>query len=397
MSETKQTELQSDANRNAQRKKILSILAAVFIGLGLIFSLYWLCVGQFYESTDDAYVSGNRIEVMPQITGNVTSILADETDSVKKGDVLITLDKSDAQVALQKAASQLAMTVLNVNQLYDSVDQLKANVALQAENLKKAQTDYDRRKGLEVNQVISEEDLSHAKTAAATAENALNVAQSKMKETLALIGHTDLYQHPQILQAETNLRNAFLNVERTTIYAPESGYVAKRPVQVGQEVNPTKVLMIIVPLNQVWVEANFKESQLKNMHAGQSVEIISDAYGSDVKFKGKVVGLGAGTGSAFDLLPPQNATGNWIKVVQRVPVRLAMDADQLKQYPLQIGLSVTATVNTHHRKGDALLRSAQERMTYHGKDYSADTTAADQMIHAILQENAKDRPAPVAE
>jgi membrane fusion protein (multidrug efflux system) len=221
------------------------------------------------------------------------------------------------------------------------------------------------------------------------AKNALDLAKQQLIKAKSLVGTTSLYHHPQIQQAEVNLRNAYLNWRRTVIYAPENGMVAKRFVQVGQQINANSVLMVIVPLDQVWVDANFKESQLRDIRIGQPVSMIADAYGGKVEFKGEVVGLNPGTGSVFDILPPQNATGNWIKIVQRLPVRIAISRDQLKEHPLQIGLSMTVTVDTHDRKGEPLHKEKPLHILYHSQDVSSDIKAADKIIESILQENAK--------
>jgi membrane fusion protein (multidrug efflux system) len=382
---------------NRKRQHLLLILGLFFSTIGILFLLYWLFIGQFYESTDDAYVSGNLVEVMAQVTGNVTDILADETDLVQKGQPLIHLDKANEQVALQNAQSQLALTIRKVKELYDSIAQLKADIALQQANKEKADDDYQRRLGLKVDQVISKEDLEHARIAAISAKDSLTSAQNKLTDTLDEVGTTDLYHHPQIQQAAATFRDAYLNYERTTLFAPETGYVAKRPVQVGQQVTPNTVLMIIVPLNEVWVNANFKESQLQNMRIGQPATVISDLYGNKVRFKGTVVGLNPGTGSSFDLLPPQNATGNWIKIVQRLPVRISIDAEQLKQHPLRIGLSMLVSVDTHNREGKSLSQLAQSKILYETQAYSSDINEANKLIDKILQENAPNIPAPTAE
>ncbi|MDR3476884.1 MAG: efflux RND transporter periplasmic adaptor subunit [Gammaproteobacteria bacterium] len=389
MSEEKQASSEVKIKKKIKRKELLLTMTTIFIMLGLIFFIYWLFVSRFYETTDDAYVSGNLIEVMPQVSGHVTKILADETDLVTKGQPLVILDNSDAQIALRNTESQLALTVRQVSQLYQSTASLQATVRIQQENLKKAQEDYQRRLGLVVNKTISAEDMRHSKIAVNTADASLATAKHQFNSQIALIGSTDLYHHPQIQNAAANVRNAYLALQRTTIYAPETGYIAKRPVEVGQQIGPNSILMIIVPLNQVWVDANFKESQLENMRIGQPVTLISDAYGNSVKYKGKVVGLGPGTGSSFDLLPPQNATGNWIKIVQRLPVRISIDAKQLEDFPLRLGLSMTVSVNTHHRDGAVLTKKAQNRVIYETLGYSEDLKEADQMIDKILNDNAK--------
>jgi membrane fusion protein (multidrug efflux system) len=374
-----------------QRRRVRWMISLAVIFFIIIFAwlLYWFFVSQYYETTDDAYVDGNLIQVMPKISGQVVEILADETDLVNKGESIIRLDKSDVDIALKNAESELALTVRQVSQLYVSVDQLKSDVIIQESNLEKAREDYQRRKGLVVTKVISSEDLQHAKLAVDSATASLALAKAKLLESVNMVSNSDLYHHPQILQAEVKLRNAYLSWQRTVVYAPETGYVAKRPVQVGQYVTPNSVLMIIVPLSQVWVNANFKESQLQNMRLGQPVELISDAYGSDIKYKDKVIGLNPGAGNVFDLLPPQNATGNWIKVVQRLPVRVEVDAQQLMMYPLRMGLSMTATVDTRHRDGDALAKLPQKKIVYQTQPYGDDPKAVDKLINQILESNAK--------
>ena len=338
------SEREMDQGINANhphRKRLLIIIAIVFMVLGAIWFCYWHFWGQYSIATDDAYVAGNSVQVMPQISGQVVAILTDETDQVKKGDVVVKLDQTDAQMALKKAESNLALVTRQVSQYYDSVNELKANVKIKKDALERTNQDYQRRQGLVVNKSISAEDLSHAQIAMDSARNDLNLAEQQLAASIKLAGNTDLYHHPQVEEAITNLRNAYLNWRRTIIYAPVSGYVAKRSVQVGQQVNAKMPLMVIVPLDEVWVEANFKESQLKNIRIGQPAQMIADAYGSSVTFTGRVMGINPGTGSAFDLLPPQNATGNWIKIVQRLPVRLSVDQTELKEHPLRIGLSMT--------------------------------------------------------
>jgi len=382
------------AKNKKQRVQWLTALITLFTIFAVIGAIYWIVVGRFYESTDDAYVSGNIIQVMPQITGQVTKILADETNLVTKGKPLVILDNADTTISLQRAESELALVVRQVSQLYNNVDQLRSNVALQEDNLQKAQDDYQRREGLAIDKVISREDLDHAKIAVDAAVNSVASAKKELASAISLAGNTDLYNHPQIQQAATNLRNAYLNWRRTIIYASETGYIAKRPVQVGQQVGPNTVLMTIVPLNQVWVDANFKESQLINMRIGQPVKVISDIYGGKVKYHGTVEGLSPGTGSAFDLLPPQNATGNWIKIVQRLPVRIHVNSQELEKHPLQIGLSVTATVDTHSRTGASLTKTSKSNILYEAENYSDDLQQANQMINQILQKNSKDLSPP---
>lgn len=386
----------NESTSNYSKRKIWLIgLTIGFFIIGLLSFSYWFFVLQFYETTDDAYVSGNLVAVMPRISGHVTKILADETDFVTKDQPLVTLDTLDASIALKNAESQLALTVREVNKLYKNVDQLQSNVQVAKDNYQKTEEDLNRRKGLKVNKTITEEDLQHAKIAFNSAKNSLALAKNELAGALAIVGNTDLYNHPQIKQAAINVRNAYLTWQRTTIYAPATGYIAKRSVQVGQQATPSTILMVIVPLNQVWVTANFKESQLKNIRIDQPVELTADAYGNDVVFSGKVVGLSPGAGNVFALLPPQNATGNWIKIVQRLPVRISIDAKQLEHYPLRIGLSMLVSVNTHNRSGRTLAKLPQDKIVYQTTDVSSESIGkADEIINKIIRENAENIEAP---
>ena len=375
-------------DKKGLRKRWIIRFTIAVICIAVIYLIYWLFIGRFYESTDDAYVGGNLIQIMPQVSGQVTSILADETDLVKKGQPLVKLDKADSEIALKNAEDQLALTVRQVKQLYERVDQLHANVMLAQDNYNKAKEDYMRRQGLVLNKTISQEDLSHAKIAADSAAAGLASAKNQLSQSITIIQNSDLYHHPQVLQAADKLRNAYLAWERTTIFAPDTGTIAKRLVQLGQEVNPSTVLMIIVPLKELWVNANFKESQLKYFRDDQPVKVVSDLYGSSVKFNGKVIGLSPGTGSTFDLLPAENATGNWIKIIQRLPVRISIDPDQLSKHPLQIGLSMTVTVDTHNRTGETLSRLRDKNIVYQTENYGSHLKQADELINTILKNNA---------
>jgi len=384
--ETQRVDLASK-NRQ-QRKRWLIGLSLLFLVLGFVALVYWLAVGQFREETDDAYVSGNLVQVMPQVSGHVTRIFAEETNLVKKGDVLVTLEKADAEVALDKSKAELALTVRRVAELYTNVEQLRANVKIQQDIFEKAEQDHERRKKLLINQVISREELDHARIAVNSARDSLSLAQHQLAAAVALVENSDLYHHPQTLQAAANLRNAYLAWQRTTIYAPVTGYIAKRLVQVGQQVNLNTVLMVIVPLNQVWVDANFKESQLGNIRIGKPVVLISDLYGSRVRYEGRVIGLSPGAGNTFDLLPPQNATGNWIKIIQRLPVRISLDPKQLDENPLRLGLSMTVIVDTHQRNKEKLSQLSKG-VIYDTKDESSDLEKANQVIDQIIKENAE--------
>lgn len=334
-----------------KRKKLLLTIAAIFILAGIGYALYWFLVARFAEETENAYVQGNVVQVTPQIAGTVTKIFADDTNVVKAGQPLISLDSADADVAVAQAEAQLAQTVREVRTLYASQAQSSANLSLREADLMRAEDDLNRRKKLSGSGAVSGEEIRHAEIAVTTAKAAVGVAKEQLISGKALTEGTTVSQHPNVQRAAARLQEAMLAQSRSTLYAPVGGEIAKRSAQVGQRINPGTPVMAIVPLDQLWVDANFKESQLRQMHIGQPVTLTADLYGGKVEYTGKVVGLSAGTGSAFALLPAQNATGNWIKVVQRVPVRISLDRQQLIDHPLRVGLSMAVEVDLHDQSG----------------------------------------------
>ena len=281
-----------------------------------------------------------------EIIGTVTSITADDGDFVVQGQELVHFDNSDADIAFDNAEAGLAQAVRQVRALFNNADQARAVVAEQKIALRKAEADLARRKNMVKAGGLSQEELSHAQDMANSAEKALAVAEQQLKSQEALVRNTTVETHPLVKSAIGQLRQAYLAKQRTSLVAPVSGYVARRNVQVGQRVTPGAALMAVVPLDQVWIDANFKETQLKTMRIGQTATVVADLYGDKVEYHGKVESLGIGTGSAFSLLPAQNATGNWIKVVQRLPVRITLDKHELEARPLQVGLSMEATIDT---------------------------------------------------
>ncbi len=335
-----------DPRKRTRRIALLS-LATVFLAAGVGYGIYWAAVGRFRQSTDDAYVAGNRIPVMAQVHGTVVAVLADDTRLVHRGQPLVRLDDSDARIALQQAKAKLAATVRRVNALYATEDQLQARVAKQKSTLSLARHDYSRNKDMHALGYYSTKSLEHSGTLVDIDRRNLAEARQALKSVGARLGNTGVADNPDVQLAAAKVRAAYLALKRTTIVAPVSGYVAKRNVQVGQDATPGDALMAIVPRDQMWVDANFKESALARLHPGEPVLMHADMFGSSVTFHGKVLGLGAGTGSAFSLLPPQNATGNWIKVVQRVPVRIGIARADLERHPLRIGLSMDVTVRTN--------------------------------------------------
>jgi membrane fusion protein, multidrug efflux system len=390
------TQISSAPNEVEQPKKkargsMLRILGACILVGAIGFGTWYVLESRWYEGTDDAYVNGNVVQITPQITGTVVSIGADDGDFVKKGDVLVTLDKSDADVALQNAAANLASTVRKVRALYTTVSGAQADVAVKQVAVKKARADYDRRVSLAASGAISAEELSHARDALTAAESSLTTAEQQLQTNKVLVDDTVVASHPDVRAAAAKYRAAYLTEVRTTLVAPVTGYVAKRSVQVGQRVQPGTPLMAVVPLHDVWIDANFKETQLTHMRIGQPVEITSDVYGHSVKYNGKVLELGVGTGGAFALLPSQNATGNWIKIVQRIPVRVVFsDPQQLDQHPLRIGMSLNTTVNLHDQSGPMLSQKVPTQPAFSTDVYQQQLAHANAQVAQIIHKNMGD-------
>ncbi|KAA0982251.1 efflux RND transporter periplasmic adaptor subunit [Pseudomonas sp. ANT_J28] len=377
-----------DTSNPRKRKVMLVVLAIVVILAGVGVWGYHEFYGRWNESTDDAYVSGNVVEITPLVTGTVVSIGADDGDLVHEGQVLINFDPNDAEVGLQSAQANLARTVRQVRGLYSNVDGMKAQVNAQQAEVQKAQDNFNRRKNLAAGGAISQEELSHARDDLTSAQNALANAKQQLKTTSALVDDTVVSSHPDVMSAAAQLRQAYLNNSRSTLIAPVTGYVAKRSVQLGQRVQPGTALMAVIPLDQLWIDANFKETQLRDMRIGQPVDIEADLYGSDVKFSGTIDSLGAGTGSAFALLPAQNATGNWIKIVQRVPVRIHINAEELAKHPLRVGLSTQVDVNLRDQSGPVLAQQPPQKASFSTNVYDRQLAEADAMITQLIHDNS---------
>jgi len=382
-----------------RRKRWLAIVIGAFALIGVAYGAYWALTMRYVQSTDDAYVSGNVVQITPQIAGTVIAIGADDTQFVKAGQPLVQLDPTDAKVALDQAEAQLGKTVRDVRGLFATSAQLQATVAIRRSDVSRAADDLARRERLASAGAVSAEELHHARDALDSAQSALIAAQQQLEANRARVDRTTVENHPEVLAAAANVRDAYLTYARTQLPAPVSGFVAKRVVQLGQRVSPGAALMAIVPLDQVWVDANFKEPQLAGMRIGQPVQLTADLYGGKVTYHGKVAGFGAGTGSAFALLPAQNATGNWIKIVQRVPVRVALDPRELSAHPLQIGLSMQVEVDTRERGGDRLPQLAQTAPAYATGVFGTPDGVADQRVKAIIaanEEGAARSPAATA-
>ncbi|WP_271009508.1 efflux RND transporter periplasmic adaptor subunit [Paucibacter sp. B51] len=366
----------SKPETNPKRKKALTVLTLAVLAGGIGYSVFETMVGRRYEQTDNAYVNANVVQITPLVAGTVRAIHADDTDFVRAGQPLVSLDAADARVALEQAQSQLAQTVREVRGLYANNSTLQAQIRARDSEVRRAevqlatlQADVARRAPLLATGAIGREEYEHAtaqvasaKRALQTAQSALLTAQEQLNANQVLTEGVSVEQHPNVQRAAARVREAFLALQRVEVPAPVDGWIARRSVQLGQRVAAGAPLMSVVGLQQVWVDANFKEGQLARLHIGQPATLVADVYGKKVEFKGQIAGLGAGTGAAFALLPAQNATGNWIKVVQRVPVRIALDAKQVAEHPLRVGLSMNVSVDVQDQSGKSLAE-AQTRQT----------------------------------
>lgn len=375
----------ADAPNMRKRKLLLALLGVAIMASSAAYGAYYMTYARYHESTDDAYVSGNLVQLTPQVTGTVVAVNADDTQIVKAGDPVVRLDDADAKVALADAEATLGQTVRQVSRLYVDNHFYAANIAQKQADLVRAQDDLRRRQAVAGTGAVSAEDIAHARDAVTAAQAALDAVRQQAEANHALTDKTTITEHPSVLAAASKVRDAYLAYARNILPAPVTGYVAKRSVQVGERVSPGTPLMAIVPLDGVWVDANYKESQLRNMRIGQPVTLEADVYGGKVKYHGRVVGFSAGTGSAFAALPAQNATGNWIKVVQRLPVRIELDRKELNAHPLRIGLSMNVDVDTHENAGAQL--GAASNTTYRTDVFANYGAQADAEIEKIIERN----------
>jgi len=400
----------------SKRKKNLLVFTLIVLAIAAV--TLWLYVTQwrYQVSTEDAYVSGNQVQINAQISGTVTAIGVNDTDMVKAGQTLVALDQADNGLALETAKAQLRTAIrqyktqtatiqqadVNISQAQTAMNEVQSQIESAKIALLAAQADYQRRAALMASQAVSQEEVQHAADTVkkaqaqlnaavakqATARSAVVTAQAQRNVTIANLGKNDVLSQPAVQTAMANIQTAWLNLNRTQIVAPIDGQIAKRGVQLGQKISAGTPLMVIVPLHDLWVDANFKESQIKDIHLGQAVNLTSDIYGKEVIYHGKVIGLSAGTGSAFSVLPAQNATGNWIKVTQRLPVRIALDSKELQQHPLRVGLSMHAELDSRDQQGKPQVATA----TASNKPVAqlqpqVDMSGATKIIQQIIQQN----------
>ncbi len=368
-----------DAAKSTRRRRLAALAAAVTLGLAG-YGAWWAAYARHYESTDDAYVSGDLVEVTSEVPGTVTTLDVDDTQSVTREQTLLELDPADARIAMENAEANLARAVRQVRTLFAQAAELRAQIAERETALKRAQGDFARRADLTRDGAVSHEELAHTHDTIAEMQASLAEAREQLNATWAQIDGTTVQRHPQVLAAEAAVRDAALALGRTRIAAPVACVVARRNVHVGQRIAAGTPLMSVVPLDAVWVDANFKEVQLENMRVGQPVTLHADVYGGAVTYHGRLAGLGAGSGSAFALLPAQNASGNWIKIVQRVPVRIALDAAELDAHPLRVGLSMTAQVDVRDTSGPLVatqVRGPQPKQASRGGDPAVEARIAE--------------------
>jgi membrane fusion protein (multidrug efflux system) len=384
------SESQSTKSPGGARRAGLFGLGAVVVLCGLGYLGYWFFDGRYYESTDDAYVNGDVVQITSEIPGTVLGLKVDDTQLVHAGQPLLELDPADAKIAVANAEADLARAVRQVRGLFAQGKELRAQIEQREQAERTADDDLKRRGGLVADGAISAEELSHARDAVTTTRANVAAARQQLSQTTAQIDGTTIADHPQVLAATAAVRNAALALHRTELTSPVSGVIARRTVQVGQRVAAGTPLLAVVPLDAVWVDANFKEGQLERMRAGQPVTVHTDLYGGDVTYHGHLVGIAAGSGNAFALLPSQNASGNWIKIVQRLPVRILLDPAELKSHPLRVGLSTTVRVDLHDTSGP-LVTTAVRNLPQPTQASAGNDPAVDARISAIIADNAGPR------
>jgi membrane fusion protein (multidrug efflux system) len=377
-----------EEQRRQKRKRIvvIAIIAAVFLLAGLAWLLYDIFVLSQRETTDDAYVRGDMVTISSRVAGTVVEVAAEETERVHAGQVLVRLDPADASVSLLNAQGQLAQAVRQAQQSIEQAGQADAAIAQRRAQYETERDDYARRHPLLEKRAVSKEEVDTGRRQMQAALAALQQAERQAAAAHAQVDGIDVHDFPSVVQARAQFRNAWVNGGRNAIVSPIDGYAARRQVQVGQRVQPGQDLMTIVPLADLWIDANFKETQLEHIRIGQPVEVTTDMY-SKLKFHGRVAGLNAGTGSAFSLLPAENASGNWIKVVQRLPVRITLDEDALQRFPLRIGLSTYVKVDTENRDGKVLAQTSRSKPLASTDVYEQEMSQADAHAEAIIQAN----------
>ncbi|MCH9610819.1 MAG: Multidrug export protein EmrA [Chlamydiales bacterium] len=379
-----------ESDNHKKRTVFMVIALTIFALLGIAWLVYWLLVGRFYVKTEDAYVHGNQMQVTSQVSSGIKAIYADETDFVEKGQLVVEMEQADYILKYAEMKEQLAGAVRNVAALFRAAQAQQAVLEARQAELALARLDLEHREGLVDTGAISIEEYETYETKVVTAQALVKEAEELLGEAHVRISGTTVRTHPLVLQSATRVREAYLNLIRCRVLAPVSGYIAKRGVQVGDWIGAGETIMMVVPLDFLWMEANFKETKLKKVRTGQPVTFWSDIHGSSVKYSGHVVGYQAGTGTAFSILPAQNASGNWIKIVQRVPIRVNIPTEQLKKNPLVIGLSLHAKVDVHDYEREMLTDVPTFEPVYHTEIYQTQMNQMEQVtpvIETIIETN----------
>ncbi len=378
----------AERSRGSRRRGFI-ILTLVVVLCAAAYGSYWFLYARHVESTDDAYVDGDVVHITSEVSGTVIGLHADDTQFVARDQPLLELDPADAEVAVRVAEANLGRAVRGVRALVAQAGQLRADILDRQVALDRAERDYRRRTGLLSDGAVSREELQHTRDDTTEIRATLAAAQEQLNGTEAQIDGTTIATNPRVLAAAAAVRDAWLALRRTHVTSPVTGVVARRSIQVGQRVAAGTPLMGVVPLDALWVDANFKEVQLRDMRVGQPVTLGADVYGGTVVYHGIVIGLAAGTGSAFALLPAQNASGNWIKIVQRLPVRVQLDPGELRAHPLRIGMSVTVSVDIRNASGPLVSRQVR-RVPIPSQPSLAADPAVEARIARIIHDNLGD-------
>lgn len=370
-----------------KNKKVIAIVTLIFVVIGGLIFFWWLFWGRFVVSTEDAYVHGNQVTLTPQIPGIVTQVNVNDTELVNQGQVLIELDQTDRKISLDTAKNDLADTIRNVTTMFENVYALAAQFEMKQAELFSAEVDYLDRKNVVAEGAVSDEDFIHAESNYYSAKAAVELVKYQLMQAISQVQNTKISNHPLVERAKQNVRQAWVNLQRCTLKAPATGIIAQRNVQVGESVNPASPLLAIIPLDQIWVNANFKEDDLESIRIGQPVTLTADMYGHDVQYAGEVIGIGSGTGAVFSALPPQNATGNWIKIVQRVPVRIAVNMEQVRRFPLFLGLSMRVHVDIRDKQGRRVPIKSSVKPLYVTDVFMDQTVGVEEVINEIVEQN----------
>lgn len=367
--------------------KLSIFLSVLFLFLISFVVFYWISHERNYASTDNAYVCGNQVVINSQISGTVTAVGADNTFLVEKGHLLVGLDPTDQTLALNQAIDRLGMTCRNAVDLFEAVKERKANMAARQAVLVNAWKEFKHREELLPSGAVALEEFENSEANFYENYALFEIAKVQFEAAEAKVAGTSVETHPMVLEAVDFLKEAYINCKRCSVVATTRGIVAQRAVQIGEWISPQTPLMTLIPLSEMWVDANFREVDLKPVRIGQRVRMFSDLYGKDVIYHGRVVGIGGGSGSVFSVLPPQNATGNWVKIVQRVPVRIAIDPEDLRKHPLRLGLSMTVKVNTRNHKGLFIPEPLPNTVLYQTDVFESQEEGVQKLIHAVFKSN----------